>query len=105
MYHHIVLMIIRYISNDNTFIKFDTKVVLSLAIAGAIGNLIDRIWNQSVIVFIHLGNNFNINLAYIYIGVAWIGLAVILTKNFMKILKDKKKEKVIKDEYQKNKNK
>ena len=100
----IILMIIRYITNDNTFIKLDTKIILSLAIAGAVGNLIDRIWNQNVIVFMHLGKDFHFNFAYIYIGIAWIGLAAILTKNVMKILKDKKNEKVIKDEYQKNKN-
>ena len=50
----IVLMLIRYISNDNTFIKLDTKIILTLAISGAIGNLIDRIWNQNVIIFIVL---------------------------------------------------
>ena len=100
----VVLMIIRYITNDNTFIKLDTKIILGFAIAGAIGNLIDRIWNQNVIVFMRLGNDFHFNFAYIYIGIAWIGLAAILSKNVMKILKDKKNEKVIKDEYQKNKN-
>lgn len=101
----IILMIIRYMTNDNTFIKLDTKVILSFAIAGAVGNVIDRIWNQNVIVFMRLGKDFNFNFAYIYIGIAWVGLAAILTKNVMKILRDKKNEKVIKDEYQKNKNK
>jgi lipoprotein signal peptidase len=101
----IVLMLIKYISNDNTFIKLDTKIILSLAISGAVGNLIDRIWNKDVIVFIKLGSSFNLNLAYIYIGIAWIGLAVILTRNSMKILKDKKNKKVIKDEYKKNQSK
>lgn len=101
----IILMIIRYISNDNTYVKLDTKIILSFAIAGAIGNLIDRIWNQNVIVFINIANHFNLNLAYIYIAIAWIGMAAILTKNSMKFLKDKKNKKVIKDEYEKNKSK
>lgn len=86
----IILMIIRYISNDNTFIKLDTKVILSFAISGAAGNLIDRIWNKQVIVFIDMGKNLHLNLSYIYIIIAWIGMAVILTKNSMKIIKDKR---------------
>ncbi len=85
----IVLMIIRYISNENTFIKLDTKIILTLAISGAVGNLIDRIWNQNVIIFIDLGKSIYLNLAYIYILIAWVGLAAILTKNTMKILKEK----------------
>lgn len=86
----IVLMIIRYISNDNTFIKMDTKVILTLAISGGIGNLIDRIWNKNVIIFMNFGKGICLNFAYIYILIAWIGLAVILTKNTFKILKEKK---------------
>ena len=85
----IVLMIIRYISNENTFIKLDTKIILTLAISGAVGNLIDRIWNPNVIIFIDLGKSIYLNLAYIYILIAWVGLAAILTKNTMKILKEK----------------
>lgn len=86
----IVLMIIRYISNDNTFIKMDTKVILTFAISGGIGNLIDRIWNKNVIIFMNFGKGICLNFAYIYILIAWIGLAVILTKNTFKILKEKK---------------
>ena len=85
----IVLMIIRYISNENTFIKLDTKIILTLAISGAVGNLIDRIWNKNVIIFVDLGKSINLNFAYIYILIAWVGLAAILTKNTMKILKEK----------------
>lgn len=99
----IVIMIIRYIKNDNIFIKTDTKVILTLALSGAIGNLIDRIWNQNVIIFIDLGRSININLAYIYILIAWIGLAGILTKNTMKILKDRKNGE--KNGFEKNKDK
>ena len=89
----IVIMIIRYISNENTFIKLDTKVILTLAISGAIGNLIDRIWNKNVIIFMDLGKSIYLNFAYIYVLIAWIGLAAILTKNTMKILKEKKEKK------------
>lgn len=86
----IIGMIFKYIFNDNIFIKLDTKIILSIAIAGAIGNLLDRIWNKNVIVFINLGKNIELNLAYFYIIVAWIGMAIILTKNTMRILKSGK---------------
>lgn len=89
----IVVMILKYISNENNFIKLDTKIILSLALSGGIGNLIDRIWNKNVIIFIDLGKSIYLNLSYIYILVAWIGLAIILTKNTMKILKNGKKLK------------
>lgn len=90
----VVLMIIRYISNDNTFIKLDTKIILSFGIAGAIGNTIDRIIRKSVVNFIPIGNSLKLNLAYIYILVAWIGMATILTKNTMKIIREKNKNKL-----------
>lgn len=88
-----IIMLFKYIFNDNQFIKIDTKIILSLAISGAVGNLIDRIWNHNVILFINLGKNIELNLAYIYILIAWIGLAVILTRNTKKFLKDKKGKK------------
>ena len=84
-----IIMLIRYILNDNQFIKLDTKIILSFAISGAIGNLIDRIWNHNVILFINLGKNIELNLAYFYILIAWIGMAFILTRNSMKIIKDR----------------
>lgn len=92
----IVFMIIKYISNQNTFIKLDTEIILTLAISGSIGNLIDRIWNKNVIVFLDFGKSIYLNLSYIYILIAWVGLAVILTKNTMKILKVKR---MIKNEH------
>lgn len=92
----IVFMLIKYISNQNTFIKLDTKIILTLAISGSIGNLIDRIWNKNVIVFLDFGKSIYLNLSYIYILIAWVGLAVILTKNTMKILEEKR---MIKNEH------
>jgi len=99
----IVLMLIRYISNDNTFIKLDTKITLTLAISGAIGNLIDRIWDQNVIIFIDLGKSIHLNFAYIYVLIAWIGFAAILTRNTMVIIKNRKKVK--ENGYKKNSSK
>lgn len=100
----IVCMMIRYLSNDNSFIKLDTKIILTFAISGAIGNLIDRIWHKEVITMIPLRMSVSLNLAYLYIFIAWIGMAIILTKNSMRFLKEKKSKKVRKNEYKKNKN-
>ena len=50
-----------------------------------------------------LGKSIYLNLAYVYILIAWIGLAAILTKNTMKILKDRKNGE--KNGFEKNKDK
>ena len=88
----IILMIIRYILSNNSYIKLDTRVLLSFGISGAIGNLIDRIWLKKVITFVNLGSKFELNFAYIYIIITWIGMAAILTRNSM----IRKKIKIIK---------
>lgn len=87
-----IFIIIRYIFNNNSFIKIYTRIILSFGISGGIGNLIDRIWNKSVILFINF-NNIELNISYIYILIAWIGMAVILTKDTAKFLQDKKNKR------------
>ena len=99
----IILMIIKYIFNDNSFVKIKTKIVLSFAISGAIGNMTDRIWNKNVLVFLKIGKYIDLNLAYIYITIAWVGMAIILTKNTYQILEDRKNKKRIKEDYENNK--
>jgi len=89
----IVLMIIRYIFNNNLYIKMQTRIILSFAISGGIGNLVDRVWNKSVIVFINLNNHLELNLSYIYIFISWIDMAIILTINTTKFLKNKRKNR------------
>ncbi len=101
----IVLMIIRYISRENMFIKLRTKIILAFGIAGAIGNVIDRIWAENVLLFIKLGNFLDLNLSYIYIYIAWIGMAVILTKDSMKFLKERKNKRMLNNEDGKNNSK
>ena len=86
----IIIMILRYIQNNNTFIKLDTRIILTLAISGIFGNLIDRIWNTEPLMFIKITNQINLNLAYIYILIAWVGMAFILTKNTSKMLNEKR---------------
>ena len=83
-------MILRYIQNNNTFIKLDTRIILTLAISGIFGNLIDRIWNTEPLMFIKITNQINLNLAYSYILIAWVGMAFILTKNTSKMLNEKR---------------
>lgn len=87
----IIFLIIRYILNDNFFIKKQTKIVLGFALAGAISNLIDRLFNSYVINYINIGSNININLAYIYILITWIGFAAIFAKNTSEFIKNGKK--------------
>ena len=85
----VIVMILRYILNNNVYIKLDTKIICILAISGICSNLIDRIWNENTLVFINITKGIGLNLAYIYILTAWVGMAVILTKNTMKIIKKK----------------
>lgn len=86
----IIIIIFRFIISNNSYNKMYTRIVLSFAVAGAFSNLIDRIWKNSVILIINLGNHIEINLAYIYILIAWIGMAIVLTKNTMKIIKERR---------------
>lgn len=76
----VIIVIIRYMSNNNSFIKTSSRVVLSFALAGAISNIIDRIWLGDVINYIEIPGVIGVNLSYIYIAIAWVGMAVILTK-------------------------
>ena len=85
----IVSALIRYILKDNQFIKMSSRVILSFAIAGAISNAIDRLWYADVIT-INLKNSISLNLGYIYICIAWIGMAVMLTIYTSKIMKEKR---------------
>ena len=86
----VIITIFRFIFSNNSFIKLGTKLVLSFAIAGALSNIIDRTWKHSAILILNLGHNIEINIAYIYIIIAWIGMAIILTKNSMTLLKERK---------------
>lgn len=86
-----IYLILKYMKSNNSFIKFSHKIVISFALAGAISNLIDRIWIGHVINYISIPFFTSINLGYFYIIITWIGLAVILTKNTMENIKKRKK--------------
>lgn len=75
-----VMMLVRYINSKNTYIKVNSRIVLSFSIAGAISNAIDRVWNGGTINYINLPHFSSINLSYVYFIITWIGMAMILTK-------------------------
>ena len=85
-----IILILRYLTSDNSFIKMGTKLILCFALTGVIGNVIDRIIRGYVIVFINIGDSLYFNFAYLYILITWIGMAVILTKNTYKFIKEKR---------------
>lgn len=88
-----VIALVRYIKSNNTFIKMDSRVILSFSIAGAISNAIDRVWNGGTINYINIPNFSSLNLSYVYFIITWIGMAVILTKYTSDRIKEKKEHK------------
>lgn len=88
-----ILLIIKYIMSNNSFIKNDSRIILSFAIAGAISNTIDRIWNGATINYINIPKFTQINIAYIYFIITWIGMAAILTKYTRERMKEKKQKR------------
>lgn len=85
-----VIALVRYIKSNNTFIKMNSRVILSFTIAGAISNTIDRLWNGTTINYINMPHFSSLNLAYIYFIITWIGMAVILTKYTSRRILEKK---------------
>ncbi|MCI9064124.1 MAG: hypothetical protein HFJ17_05940 [Clostridia bacterium] len=90
----VIIVMIRYILNNNTYIKMNSRIIISFAIAGAISNVIDRIWIGNVINYINISKFMPINLSYIYIVITWIGMAIILTKYSIKEMKRKERNKL-----------
>ena len=84
-----IISLTRYITRNNTYIKMNSRVVISFAIAGCISNLIDRIWYNATVNYINIKNFTSLNLGYIYIAITWIGMAVILTKYTAERIKEK----------------
>ena len=89
-----VIALVRYIKSNNTFIKMDSRVILSFSIAGAISNAIDRLWNGGTINYINIPKFSSLNLSYVYFIITWIGMAVILTKYTTNRIKEKKDKKI-----------
>lgn len=85
----VVSALIRYILKNNELIKIQTRVAVSFAIAGGISNTIDRLWIARVITY-KIRNSFEFNLAYMYICIAWVLMAVLLTIYTNKRIKEKR---------------
>ena len=83
-------VIVRYMSSKNSFIKLDSRILLSLTLAGIISNTIDMIWAKDVITYIEVPSFARINLSYIYIAITWIGMAVVLTRFTANRIKEKR---------------
>lgn len=79
-----VIVMVRYITSNNQFIRKESKIILSFGIAGIISNSIDRVIRGNVVTFIDLGKNITLNLSYIYLIIAWVGFIIILLKNSTK---------------------
>ena len=88
-----IIVIYRYISSDNQFIKHKNKLFLSITLAGVITDLIDRMFRGYAVKFIDILNLPTLNLSYLYIVISWIAMAAILTK-FTYDEIQKKKEKI-----------
>ena len=91
-----VIMLIKYINSNNTYIKMNSRIVLSFSIAGAISNAIDRVWNGAIINYINIPKFTPINLSYVYFIITWIGMAIILTKYTSDRIKEKKNKECAK---------
>ena len=88
-----VMALVRYIKSNNSFIKMNSRVILSFSIAGAISNAIDRIWNGGTINYINIPKFSALNLSYVYFIITWIGMAFILTVFTRDRIREKKERK------------
>ncbi len=91
-----LILLVRYINSNNMYIKFNSRILLGFAIAGIIGNSIDRVTSGNVVNYIHIPGFIDLNLAYIYILITWIGMAAILTIYTKERLDERKAEKDVK---------
>lgn len=83
-------IILRYMSSKNSFIKLDSRILLSLTLAGIISNTIDMIWAKDVITYIEVPSFARINISYIYVAITWIGMAIVLTRFTTNRIKEKR---------------
>ena len=102
----IVGIILGIIKSDNQFVTKKTKILLSLAFAGGVSNIIDRLCRGSVVEFIHIGNLPAFNIADICILIGWVSFVAIFASFSAKELSKKrsnKQEKEIQDNESSNK--
>lgn len=91
----IIGIIIKFLSTQMTNLSELKKILLSIIIAGGIGNLIDRIFRGYVIDYIDFTQiiNFPIfNFADIMIVIGTIGFAIVIIKDMIRENKENKKQ-------------
>ena len=84
-------IIIKFMINQKDNIDDFTNILLTVILAGGIGNFIDRLFRGYVIDFIDITGIINFprfNLADIYIVCGWVVLAFVFAKNTIKIRKE-----------------
>lgn len=97
----IVGIILGIIKSDNQFITKRTKILLSLAFAGGVSNIIDRLCRGSVVEFIHIGNFPAFNIADVCILIGWVSFVAIFASFSAKEM-FKKKSKTDKEKKTEN---
>lgn len=83
-------VIIKFMKMQQEQIDKKTYVALTMIIAGAIGNLIDRLFRGYVIKFITLWKLPAFNISDILIVLGWILLAVFFATFALKVRKENK---------------
>lgn len=89
----IIGIVLGIIKSNNQFIKKKTKILLSLALAGGISNIVDRICRGGIVEFINLSNLPAFNIADVCIIIGWISFVAIFASFSAKELSDKKQAK------------
>ena len=89
----IVGIILGIIKSDNQFITKKIKILLSLAFAGGVSNIIDRLCRGSVVEFIHIGNFPAFNIADVCILIGWVSFVAIFASFSAKELSNKREAK------------
>ena len=74
----VLLIIIGFVKNQIERIDTKTMVAISLALAGGIGNLIDRFFRGGVLDFIRLYKLPIFNLADAFVVLGWILLVIFI---------------------------
>lgn len=94
-------VIFKFITTQNEFVDKKLKVFLSFILAGGISNVIDKIIKGYVIEFIDFKQVINLpvfNLADLFVLIGWVSIAAIFASFTVKEWRNKKTEKILKDD-------